>query len=230
MTRARPPVLAQQAYRANAQELERLDLSEKFRYIYRTNMWGAAESTSGVGSTLDSTEATRRGIAEICREFRVDSLLDAPCGDASWIAAADLPISRYFGVDIVPELIADNMRRYAGRGFEFAIADLTKDALPQCDLILCRDCLVHLSFVHIEAVLSNFRRSGARYLLTTMFPECEQNLDANDGDWRMLNLELKPFRFPPPLKLINEECDEMAGAYRDKSLGLWELQQIAQAR
>lgn len=73
------------------------------------------------------------------------------------------------------------------------VADITVNPLPTADLILCRDCLVHLSFAHIDAALANFRASGARWLLTTTFPMIEENVDCEDGDWRALNLTLPPF-------------------------------------
>ncbi|MGH8131321.1 MAG: hypothetical protein ACRES3_10755 [Steroidobacteraceae bacterium] len=43
------------------------------------------------------------------------------------------------------------------------------------------------------------------------------------GEWRPLNLQPPPFGLPPPLRLINENCTEGNGAYRDKALGLWDL-------
>jgi hypothetical protein len=51
------------------------------------------------------------------------------------------------------------------------------DALPPCGAILCRDCLVHLSFGNIERAVANFRRSGAVWLIATTFPEWRTNAD-----------------------------------------------------
>jgi hypothetical protein len=101
-----------------------------------------------------------------------------------------------------------------------------QDPLPEADLLLCRDCLVHLSFADIGRALSNVLRSGLPYLLTTTFPECEVNEDIVTGDWRPLNLELEPFGFPPPSELLNERCSEAGGLFADKSLGLWQLAEL----
>ena len=49
------------------------------------------------------------------------------------------------------------------------------------------------------------------------------NIDIVTGDWRPLNLERPPFGFPPAHELINEQCSEGNGAFRDKSLGLWRI-------
>jgi hypothetical protein len=219
-------VLAQLTFRENEESLRDLDLAAKFRFIYRTNMWGSAETPSGVGSTLEATGPIRQAITNICRDFGIGTLTDAPCGDCSWIVPNELLVERYIGADIVPELIEQDRQRYQKRGVEFTVADLTSDVLPRADLIFCRDCLVHLSFENIQRVLLNFRKSGSRYLLTTTFPEHEDNLDIADGDWRLLNLERPLFSFPPALFTINEECDEIGGAYRDKSLALWEIDSL----
>jgi hypothetical protein len=103
------------------------------------------------------------------------------------------------------------------------LADITVDPLPRCDAILCRDCLVHLSFANISRALDNFRRTGARWLITTTFPDWRHNRDCEDGDWRALNFERAPFAWGAPVELLNENCMEAGGGWRDKSLGVWRL-------
>jgi hypothetical protein len=155
------------------------------------------------------------------------SLLDAPCGDAGWINQADLGV-RYLGIDIVPSLISSLCAR-AGAGEirgDYRLADITADPLPQCDAILCRDALVHLSFAHIERAIANFRASGATWLIATTFPEWQTNADCEDGDWRALNFERAPFNWGTPVELLNENCREAGGGWRDKSLGVWRLSHV----
>ena len=103
---------------------------------------------------------------------------------------------------------------------------MTNDFLPHCDLIFCRDCLVHFSFEEIFAAIRNFYDSGAEYLLTTTFPNRLSNYDIQTGDWRPLNFQLAPFNFPAPLRVINEHCTEGNGKFADKSLGLWKISDI----
>ena len=114
-------------------------------------------------------------------------------------------------------------------GGEYRLADITRDDLPRCDAILCRDCLVHFGFANIARTIENFRRSGARWLITTTFPDWRQNLDCEDGDWRALNFERAPFGWGAPVELFNENCIEAGGGWRDKSLGVWRLEAIAAA-
>jgi SAM-dependent methyltransferase len=162
----------------------------------------------------------RHGLPGLLKNLGVTSLLDAPCGDGSWIQMLDWNI-RYVGVDIVPALI-ESLRCQAGKG-TFLLCDITKDPLPRADAVLCRDCFVHLSFDNINRAVRNFVASGADWLITTTFPEWRENVDCEDGDWRALNLELPPFGWGPPFYVLNERCNEGAGGWSDKSLAFWSL-------
>lgn len=202
-------------------------MREAFEYVHRTRHWAGGASVSGLGATPAQTSALRLMLPELVRELGVGTLLDVPCGDFSWMREIDLP-ARYIGGDLVPALIAERQARDADDRRQFLCLDLTSDALPAADLLLCRDALVHLSFADIRRALDNVRGSGIRWLLTTTFPEHERNEDIVTGDWRLLNLERAPFHFPPPRRLLNEGCTEGGGLYRDKSLGLWEARDVPQ--
>ena len=130
-------------------------------------------------------------------------------------------------VSTLSDLIRENQRRYGGARRKFLKLDVLRDPLPQADLILCRDCLVHFSLQDVMRTLKNFQRSKSTYLLTTTFTGARPNKDIAVGEWRPLNLQLPPFNFPLPLRMINERCDEADGAYADKCLGLWRLQDLA---
>jgi hypothetical protein len=205
-------------------EFRDLNLSDRFERIVRTNLWGADSSRSGLGSQLDTTAGLRERLPTFLHEHGVESLLDVPCGDFTWLSTLVLPMP-YIGADIVQALVHENERRFGGSGSnrQFVQLDLTRDALPRADLVLCRDCLVHLSFANIRRALDNIRASGARLLLTTTFLEHDSNADIEDGDWRMLNLQQAPFSLPPPVDVLIEGCVEGDGGYADKALGLWEL-------
>jgi SAM-dependent methyltransferase len=223
----RPPVLAHQRFVAERESLVGLSLEQRFQRIYDTNLWGAPASPSGLGSELNATEPLRAELPRLLERLQATSLLDAPCGDAGWISRANLGV-RYVGVDIVASLIEPlRARAAAGEiGGEYRVADLTRDPLPRCDAILCRDALVHLSFANIARALANFRKSGAAWLIITSFPDWQVNADCEDGDWRALNFERAPFHWDSPIELLNENCQEAGGAWRDKSLGVWRIPEI----
>lgn len=206
-------------------EGRRLTLRETFRHIFRTGHW-RSEELSGTGASLSQTAAIAQELPGLLHELGVDVMLDLPCGDFAWMRHLHLPVSKYIGADIVPELVDANQQRYGDERRSFMVLDLTADPLPPAELLFCRDCLVHLSFEDIGKALGNIRRSGIIYLLTTTFPDCAENEDITTGDWRLINLERPPFSFPAPLRLIDEQCTEGSGRYRDKSLGLWRVSDL----
>lgn len=191
-------------------------MRDVFQKIYKGNMWGGKESISGPGSSLQETKELIGKLPELFTLFKINTILDAPCGDFNWMKHVDMKsISQYIGIDIVPQLIEKNNHKYGSEQRSFLVLDISKDPLPQADLILCRDCLVHFSIADIERTLANFRKSSARYLLTTTFNEHYTNNDIKTGDWRFLNLEREPFSFPSPIYIIKEH------PVWDKCMSLW---------
>ena len=181
------------------------------------------ESSSGPGSSLQSTAELRQRLPLLLQDLEVRSVLDAACGDGNWMKRLQLGIDQYVGVDVVPALIAQSAKDADGFRRKFIALDVTRHRLPQAELVLCRDCLVHFSYADIFRALRNFRSSGAEYLLVTTFANLPVNTDIVTGDWRPVNFRRPPFSFPEPLRFINEKCTEGGGRYSDKGLGLWKL-------
>lgn len=203
------------------------DLRERFSHIYFKNIFGGEESRSGEGSNMVQTAEIRRELPKLLREFEIKTLMDAPCGDWHWMKELPLDVDQYIGVDIVDSLIESNRQQFGNAATSFVCLNLASDQLPQADLIFCRDCLVHLTFKDIRRVIANFKKSNSKYFLTTTFTERQNNFDLlGDAVWRPLNLEMAPFNFPKPVKLLNEKCTEANGQFADKCLGLWLLDEI----
>jgi SAM-dependent methyltransferase len=197
-----------------------------FERIIASNQKIGDESVCGPGSCLAQTSEIRQRLPFLTASLNVRSLLDAPCGDFNWLKHVELGVDEYIGGDIVSMLVEQNERTFGNGKRRFLHLDITSDYLPEVDLILCRDCLVHFPFTEIIAALKNFKRSHSKYLLTTTFTGPRPNVDIPMGEWRTLNLQQAPFNFPPPLRLINEKCTEANGAYADKCLGLWRLDDL----
>ena len=232
--RVRPQTVAERRFAERAEELRRLDLPARFARMYETNLWAGAESRSGDGSSLAATAGVRAGLPGLLRSLGVRRLLDVPCGDFHWMAHVDLGaagVAAYVGGDVVEAIVAANNARYGTDSCSFVHVDLTTGPLPAvagepADAVLCRDCLVHLSFANIARALSVVRASGARFLITTTFLEHSVNADVLDGDWRMLNLERAPFNLPSPVAVLVEGCEEEGGAYADKALAAWRIEDL----
>jgi 2-polyprenyl-3-methyl-5-hydroxy-6-metoxy-1,4-benzoquinol methylase len=199
------------------------NLKKVFTEIYESNSWTSSESRSGLGSELLSTETIRKELPEVFKKFNIKSVLDIPCGDFNWMNNVDLKEVHYIGADIVENMIEDNKNNF--KDYEFKVLDITEDDLPEVDLIFARDILGHFDYENIEKTIKNILRSGSKYLLTTSFTKWEYNVDIKNGDWRPINLMLKPFLFKP-IYLINENCFEGDFQYNDKCLILFDLNKL----
>lgn len=208
-------------------DIDGLSIEEVFSKIYRENYWVYGESVSGTGSDTNQTNVIIGELEKLFQEFEVKSILDAPCGDFNWMNQVNLDGIDYLGVDIVKDLISLNTSKYKyKKGIDFTTGNFITDDLPKVDLILCRDCLVHFSFDDIQKALSNFKRSGSKYLLTSSFIAHKNNKDIQTGHWRPINLNKPPFSLPIASKIINEKCMEGGGKHRDKMFLLWDLNEL----
>lgn len=207
------PVSARETYETRIRR-------DAFGTIAKEGRWGGAFE-SGWGSTVENTGVTRQVIVMALRDFSIRSMLDAACGDFSWmpLVLQQLPSDfRYIGCDIVPELISRNRDRYPQH--EFRVLDFVADELPPCDLILCRDALQHLPVSDIKKALENFSRSEAKYLLCSIQLRrfgWRNGRDMRVGRCRDRNLLLHPFNLADPIVIYSEQDAA------HKFLGLWRI-------
>jgi cyclopropane fatty-acyl-phospholipid synthase-like methyltransferase len=212
--------------RLKGHKYKNMPIDEVFSNIYKNNEWNSKESVSGLGSELEQTKTLRVHLEKLINEREISTVLDIPCGDFLWMQKVNLSNAHYIGVDIVEDIIKANQDQHKSENLEFRVLNLIKDPLPKTDLVIVRDCLVHLSYKDIFAALQNLKASGCKYLLTTTFVGRKSNHDISTGDWRTLNLEKAPFNLPKPLLIINENCTEASGVFSDKSMALWEISNI----
>lgn len=211
--------------------INKLSNEKKFEWIYSSNYWGSSESGSGVGSSLEYTQNLRSHLGPLFDEYNVKEILDAPCGDFNWMKEFLHDYKRrssikYIGGDIVGVLIDENVSKYQAEDVSFVKIDITQDKLPTVDLMICRDCLFHLSYADINLFLKNFLDSGIKYLLTTTHLHDIENKDIKTGDFRHLNLFLNPFFLSnKPLAKID---DWIPPDYR-RQMCLWSRDQIAES-
>lgn len=203
------------------------NIREVFTYIYKNNYWNNPESVSGPGSTIGHTKGIIEGINSFNSHHEIHTILDIPCGDFNWMQQLNFSHIHYVGADIVEEMVRKNQQFYGREGILFQTLDITKDALPACDLIITRDCLVHFSNELIFASLKNLIKSDATFLMTTTFPEQQNNADIVTGNWRPINLTLPPFNLPQPMYVIEENTIEHSSQNLNrKILGVWKISDI----
>jgi SAM-dependent methyltransferase len=198
--------------------------SEVFAEIYKEDFWNSLESKSGVGSTLAATAVIREQLPEIISRFSIKSMVDVPCGDYNWMKLVPKNCS-YIGCDIVADAIKKNQQLYSSDSVQFQKIDITIDPIPKVDLIFCRDCLQHISDNQVRKALWNFKNSGSKYLLITSYPKTWRNYDIHDGDYRPLNLLIKPFNLSNYILKIREAW-KVEGVEVDKTMYLFDLQNL----
>lgn len=195
-------------------------MKEIFEDIVKHNRW--KKHPCGPGSTFGYTENLRLNLGNFLKKHNITSMVDAPCGDYSWMSVTDLPsIQEYIGGDIVDFLIEANQAKYPNHVFKQI--DLTQDTLPDVDLLFCRDCLLHLSFKDIDKVFKNISRSNIKYvLLSNWYEDAENSRDIQTGEARYINFLESPYNFAQPIDSIT---DFVEGFPRRKML-LWSKEVI----
>ena len=199
---------------------------EVFDQIFDSNSWGSSESRSGAGSELEFTRQYRAKLVELLQQENIRSIIDAPCGDLVWMTEVLKEIDlEYVGGDISPHLVAGLKLQYPE--LDIRKFDICVDSFPAVDLWHCRDCLFHLPNKDIFSALENFVRSNVPWALITSHQSLfHRNLDVAVGGFRLLDLELAPFRLPPPTARL---FDYQRGKDFPRYVGLWSRQATMEA-
>ncbi len=133
-------------------------LSDKEMYDRMKKGWrrGSFDGTvCGQSSTLVNTRVISKWLPDVCQRFDIHSVCDAGAGDLHWIKNLLWDVE-YKAFDLIP------------RSNDVKWVDITTEALPECDAILCRMVLNHLDEGRTEMAINLFRES-ATYLIATHF-------------------------------------------------------------
>ena len=197
-----------------------------FSNIYHNETWkapGKGTSVSGSGSDLINTNNLRKQLPEIIKHYHIQSILDIGCGDFKWMKSLDISSIEYIGIDIVPEIMQQNNLLFSSEKVKFNVLDACKDHLPDAQMVILRDCLVHLSLNDIQLLLNNVLKNNAEYLLATTFTGITENKEIITGLWRPINLQIAPFYFPAAELMFSEDKSQYDFNNTNKSMGLWKL-------
>jgi 2-polyprenyl-3-methyl-5-hydroxy-6-metoxy-1,4-benzoquinol methylase len=183
------------------------------------------ETADGPGATLALTENLRVWLADLLKRAKICTMLDAACGDWSWMRLVDLGVTEYTGWDCDPGRVDTCRRRLTDGDFasldrpnaQFDVKNLltVDDAeLAGYDLVLCRDFLMHVTNEHVAAFLDKVKRGDNTLLLATTFPGADNSARAYDparATWtgymeQALDLTAEPFNLPAPIDSFAEEA------------------------
>jgi hypothetical protein len=188
------------------------------------------ETPNGPGSTVALTQNVREWLPEMFQRYRIETMLDAPCGDLNWLHLVDLGEIEYLGWDCEPTLI-DMARSHAKPNMFFERVNLlTVPHIPYFDLILSRDFLAHLPNEPISVMLQKFKDSGSRYLLTSHYPGADNVFDYQPETWswfgyaeRAVNFCKPPFDLGGKLDSVQEQEGPAGNISEPHELALFRL-------
>ena len=174
--------------------------------IYEKNLWGGKKSEfySGLGS--HEPEVVNPYIAVVStflKNFETPPVVcDLGCGDFNTGKKLVRYSGKYIAIDIVPELIAHNIKEFKADNLEFRALDIARDMLPRGDCAILRQVLQHLSNSEIQKVIEKLY--DFKYvILTEHLPEknYKPNKDIISGQGIRLKkqsgvkLSASPFKF-----------------------------------
>lgn len=174
------------------------DLDGIFKKIYDKNLWSSSESRSGSGSEKHYTQNLRSWLIENIPKYKIKNIVDSPCGDFNWMRYVLPYVSvNYLGLDIVEELVEINKKKYSSKNISFKKRNIIEESIPDCSLLIVRDCLFHFSYHDINRFLKNIKNTNYKYLLTTshILGSDFENEDIKTGDYREIDLFKSPFNF-----------------------------------
>jgi hypothetical protein len=204
-----------------------LETGQIFSKIYKDGVWGKGEDRYFSGSGSHDAAIVGAYVAAVgawCAGFpRKLNAVDLGCGDFSVGARLRPFFGAYTACDVVPDLIARNARKFAGLDVDFRVADLSRDALPEGEVVLIRQVLQHLSNDLILRALPAIARGYSHLILTEHIPATDDfapNLDKLSGPNIRLGLgsgivlTKPPFDLKPVEETVLCEVAEYGGRIR----------------
>ncbi|WP_035722319.1 class I SAM-dependent methyltransferase [Bradyrhizobium sp. ARR65] len=197
------------------------DLESAFSNIYQLDVWRGHQGTSrsGPGSDLLAACEIIEPLKGLLVELECTCLVDIGCGDFNWMQqVVARGTFRYIGCDIVRSIVDANLARHQTERVTFRHLNACEEPIPFGDVIICREVLFHLSLADISRLIRNVKSSPAAYFIATLDTSTWFNSNIQSGDFRHINLLLKPFRFPIPLMAIPD--------FEGRTLAVWQVNQI----
>lgn len=208
-----------------------MGLKNKENFIYHYKLETSANRCAcgpGSESKFLKGSGTIDFIGKLINRYNIKSINDCGCGlFENWMCLIDLSEIKYIGYDINPLAIARNKFKFPE--YEFFEFDIVNEITPYADLIICRDCLFHLPNDFNIKALNNFRKSKAKYLLSTEHDWLKSNKDLtseeleNEAGFRLLNLEIEPYNLGKPLEIHFENIKPYFPEGNNRQMSLWRI-------
>jgi len=104
---------------------------------------------------MSSTENIRKWLPGLVDRYDIKTVCDAGAGDLHWVSHVEWDVD-FYPFDLVP------------RHKDVKQLDISQEALPPCDLIICRMVFNHMSPEDTRKAIELFKKSG-KYLLASTY-------------------------------------------------------------
>ena len=198
---------------------------EAMTQIYNLNLWGGQDSKfySGEGShKFEIVDPYLKSVIPFLKGFETKLIVcDLGCGDFNVGKALVKYSKNYIAIDIVPDLIAHNKRRFKDDNLEFQCLDIAVDDLPVGDCVVLRQVLQHLSNDQIQAIahkLTNYNY----VIVTEHLPQGDftPNLNIISGQATRLKKQSGVDLLAPPFNLKVKAERELCRVVLDGKKGV----------
>lgn len=171
---------------------------EIFTNIYNNAVWGIdvhGEGTSGPGSTVQNTREYVRFLQQFLKDKTITSVVDLGCGDWQFSRHIDWSNIHYQGLDVVKSVVEKNQRKFGAPNIHFCHADGTGSALPEADLLICKDVLQHLTEMDILRITAQFPKFKYCLITNGVDPSTlsSSNPAIERGGYRPLDITQPPY-------------------------------------
>ena len=136
-------------------------LDNKLFWDLRYQMY--PELGSGVGSRGDILEAKKKLLKYVSYGFYDKQIIDVGCGDLE--LTKDIPYKKYLGLDVSEKALEICKKKKPE--WSFLHTSIEDEAVPEADLIICFDVLIHQSTREdFDRLLNNMiRKAGKRLII-----------------------------------------------------------------
>ena len=196
--------------------------TEIFSEIYNKKLWNKKSNRlfdSGTGSHEKSiVEKYSEAINSFISEQKY-VVVDLGCGDFNIAEQYYKNCKKYYGIDVVPDLISELNKRYNNDNAEFLNLDAALDDLPDGDVILIKEVLQHLTNSDIQKIALKLNKYKYT-IVTESFPFnlAKPNLDKIKGPLSRSYRNSAVILHEHPFNLVYRKKTELLKIYR-KDIG-----------
>jgi SAM-dependent methyltransferase len=182
------------------------DNKKIFTEIYRNKLWNKDSKLffdSGTGSHEDYIVSQYVGKINNFLLNKNLSVVDIGCGDFNIASKFYLNCKKYYGIDVVEDLIKHLNKTYSNVKSEFICLDASMEKFPEADCVIIKEVLQHLTNYDIKLLLSNIKYF--KYVIITEsypFKINKINVDKIKGplsrsyNYSAVEIDKPPFNFP----------------------------------